>query len=118
MLHGFHYLSEEGTMAIILPNGVLFRSGAEQRIRTKLLKDNNINTVIGLPSNLFFSTWIPVCVLVLKKCKKEDTLFINASEHYKKEKQQNYLRTGLNGEPNDIQEIVDTYQQRPEKIER
>lgn len=119
LLHGFHYLSDEGTMAIILPHGVLFRSGAEQRIRTKLLKDNNIDTVIGLPSNLFFSTGIPVCILVLKKCKKEDdVLFINASEHYKKEKRQNYLRTGENGEPNDIQEIVDTYQNRPDKIER
>lgn len=119
LLHGFHYLSDEGTMAIILPHGVLFRGGAEQRIRTKLLKDNNIDTVIGLPSNLFFSTGIPVCILVLKKCKKEDdVLFINASEHYKKEKRQNYLRTGENGEPNDIQEIVDTYQNRPEKIER
>ncbi len=119
LLHGFHFLSDEGTMAIILPHGVLFRGGAEQRIRTKLLKDNNIDTVIGLPSNLFFSTGIPVCILVLKKCKKEDdVLFINASEHYKKEKRQNYLRTGENGEPNDIQEIVDTYQNRPEKIER
>ena len=119
LLHGFHFLSDEGTMAIILPHGVLFRSGAEQRIRTKLLKDNNIDTVIGLPSNLFFSTGIPVCILVLKKCKKEDdVLFINASEHYKKEKRQNYLRTGENGEPNDIQEIVDTYQNRPDKIER
>lgn len=119
LLHGFHFLSDEGTMAIILPHGVLFRSGAEQRIRTKLLKDNNIDTVIGLPSNLFFSTGIPVCILVLKKCKKEDdVLFINASEHYKKEKRQNFLRTGENGEPNDIQEIVDTYQNRPEKIER
>lgn len=119
LLHGFHFLSDEGTMAIILPHGVLFRGGAEQRIRTKLLKDNNIDTVIGLPSNLFFSTGIPVCILVLKKCKKEDdVLFINASEHYKKEKRQNYLRIGENGEPNDIQEIVDTYKNRPEKIER
>ena len=119
LLHGFHFLSDEGTMAIILPHGVLFRGGAEQRIRTKLLKDNNIDTVIGLPSNLFFSTGIPVCILVLKKCKKDDdVLFINASEHYKKEKRQNYLRIGENGEPNDIQEIVDTYKNRPEKIER
>ena len=55
----------------------------------------------------------------MKKCKKEDdVLFINASEHYKKEKRQNFLRTGENGEPNDIQKIVDTYQSRPEKIER
>jgi len=54
LLHGFHFLSDEGTMAIILPHGVLFRGGAEQRIRTKLLKDGHIDTVIGLPSNLFF----------------------------------------------------------------
>lgn len=119
LLHGFHYLSQEGTMAIILPHGVLFRGGAEQRIRTKLLKDNNIDTVIGLPSNLFFSTGIPVCILVLKKCKKEDdVLFINASEHYGKAKRQNYLRTGEDGEPNDIQKIIDTYINRPEEVER
>ena len=121
LLHGFHYLSEEGTMAIILPHGVLFRGGAEQRIREKLLKDNNIDTVIGLPSNLFFSTGIPVCILVLKKCKKEDdVLFINASEHYKKEKRQNVLRDGdgTKDDPNDILKIVETYQNRPEKVER
>jgi len=116
LLHGFHFLSDEGTMAIILPHGVLFRGGAESRIREKLLKDNNIDTVIGLPSNLFFSTGIPVCILVLKKCKKEDdVLFINASdeENFAKEKRQNYLRK------KDIQKILDTYQNRPEeKIER
>lgn len=119
LLHGFHFLSKEGTMAIILPHGVLFRGGAEERIRTKLLKDGNIDTVIGLPSNLFFSTGIPVCILVIKKCKKtDDVLFINASEHYEKGKRQNKLREGENGEPNDIQKIVDTYQNRPAKIER
>jgi type I restriction enzyme M protein len=120
LLHGFHFLSKEGTMAIILPHGVLFRGGAEQRIRTKLLKDGHIDTIIGLPSNLFFSTGIPVCILVLKKCKKEDdVLFINASEHYKKEKRQNVLRNGEEiGEPNDIQKIVETYQNRPEEVER
>lgn len=125
LLHGFHFLSDEGTMAIILPHGVLFRGGAEQRIREKLLKDGNIDTVIGLPSNLFFSTGIPVCILVLKKCKKEDdVLFINASEHYKKEKRQNILRDGKvdgefkEGEPNDIEKIIDTYINRPEKEER
>ncbi|WP_336093414.1 type I restriction-modification system subunit M [Leeuwenhoekiella sp. CH_XMU1409-2] len=116
LLHGFHFLSDEGTMAIILPHGVLFRGGAESRIRKKLLDDNNIDTVIGLPSNLFFSTGIPVCILVLKKCKKEDdVLFINASdeENFAKEKRQNYLRK------KDIQKILDTYQNRPEeKIER
>ena len=113
LLHGFHFLGREGTMAIILPHGVLFRGGAEERIRTKLLKDNHIDTVIGLPSNLFYSTGIPVCILVLKKCKKhDDVLFINASEHYAKGKRQNTLREGVDGEPNDIQKIVNTYQFR------
>jgi type I restriction enzyme M protein len=116
LLHGFHFLSKEGTMAIILPHGVLFRGGAEERIRTKLLKDGNIDTVIGLPANLFFSTGIPVCILVLKKCKKfDDVLFINASEHYEKGKRQNRLRDGEDGEPNDIEKIVKTYKNRTEE---
>lgn len=107
LLHGFHYLAKEGTMAIILPHGVLFRGGAEERIRTKLLKDGNIDTVIGLPANLFYSTGIPVCILVLKKCKKpDDVLFINASEHFEKGKRQNRLRE------DDINKIVSTYQNR------
>lgn len=121
LLHGFHFLSKEGTMAIILPHGVLFRGGVEERIRTKLLKDNHIDAVIGLPPNLFFSTGIPVCILVLKKCKKyDDVLFINASakEHFAKDKRQNRLREGEKGEPNDIQTIVDTYINRPENVER
>jgi len=119
LLHGFHFLGKEGTMAIILPHGVLFRGGAEERIRTKLLKDNNIDTVIGLPSNLFYSTGIPVCILVLKKCKKhDDVLFINASEHYQKGKRQNTLRVGEDDQPNDIRYIIDTYKQRPLLIER
>lgn len=113
LLHGFHFLGKEGTMAIILPHGVLFRGGAEDRIRTKLLKDGHIDTVIGLPANLFFSTGIPVCILVLKKCKKfDDVLFINASEHYEKGKRQNRLRDGEDDEPNDIRKIVETYQYR------
>ena len=116
LLHGFHFLREDGTMAIILPHGVLFRGGVEKQIRTKLLKDGNIDAVIGLPANLFFSTGIPVCILVLKKCKKsDDILFINASEGYKKDKRQNRLREGENGEPNDIQKIVETYQFRKEE---
>ncbi len=116
LLHGFHFLSDEGTMAIILPHGVLFRGGAEAKIRTKLLKDNRIDTVIGLPANLFFSTGIPVCIIVLKKCKKyDDVLFINASEHFEKGKRQNRLREGKNGEPNDIKKIVETYQFRTEE---
>jgi type I restriction enzyme M protein len=115
LLHGFHFLGKEGTMAIILPHGVLFRGGAEERIRTKLLKDNHIDTVIGLPSNLFYSTGIPVSILILKKCKKEDdVLFINASEHYEKVGRQNTLREGENGAPNDIQKIIETYQYRRE----
>ena len=85
LLHGLHYLKDDGVMAIILPHGVLFRGGAEERIRTKLLKDGHIDTVIGLPANLFYSTGIPVCILVLKKCKKpDDVLFINAAEHFVK----------------------------------
>ncbi len=107
LLHGFHFLSDEGTMAIILPHGVLFRGGAEARIRTKLLKDGHIDTVIGLPANLFFSTGIPVCILVLKKCKKSDNvLFINASEHFEKGKRQNRLLD------EHIEKIVETYQYR------
>ena len=97
-------------MAIILPHGVLFRGGAEERIRTKLLKDGHIDTVIGLPSNLFFSTGIPVCILVLKKCKKyDDVLFINAAEHFEKGKRQNRLRE------EDIEKIIATYQFRKEE---
>lgn len=116
LLHGFHFLSNNGTMAIILPHGVLFRGGAEERIRTKLLKDNHIDTVIGLPPNLFFSTGIPVCILVLKKCKKfDDVLFINASDHFEKGKRQNRLRDGAEGQPNDIQKIVETYKNRLEE---
>jgi type I restriction enzyme M protein len=118
LLHGFHFLGKEGTMAIILPHGVLFRGGAEERIRTKLLKDNHIDTVIGLPSNLFYSTGIPVSILILKKCKKQDdVLFINASGHFEKSGRLNKLREGENGEPNDIQKIVETYQFRND-IER
>jgi len=113
LLHGFHFLKDSGTMAIILPHGVLFRGGAEERIRTKLLKDNHIDTVIGLPANLFYSTGIPVCILVLKKCKKQDdVLFINAAEQYKPGKRQNSLEAGH------INRIVETYQFRPEHLER
>lgn len=109
LLHGFHFLREDGTMAIILPHGVLFRGGKEELIRKKLLTDGNIDAVIGLPSNLFYSTGIPVCILVLKKCKKhDDVLFINASEHFEKGKRQNTLRDS------DVRKIVETYQYRKE----
>ena len=107
LLHGFHYLKDQGVMAIILPHGVLFRGGAEERIRTKLLKDGHIDTVIGLPANLFYSTGIPVCILVLKRCKKpDDVLFINAAEHFEKGKRQNVLTD------EHIEKIVRTYQTR------
>jgi type I restriction enzyme M protein len=110
LLHGFHYLKDEGVMAIILPHGVLFRGGSEERIRTKLLEDGHIDTVIGLPANLFYSTGIPVCILVIKKCKKpDDVLFINAAEHFVKGKRQNQLSQ------EHIDKIIDTYQHRKEE---
>lgn len=110
LLHGVHFLKEDGVMGIILPHGVLFRGGAEARIRTKLLKDGHIDTVIGLPPNLFFSTGIPVCILVLKKCKKpNDVLFINAAEHFEKGKRQNRLLA------EHIDKIIDTYRFRKEE---
>jgi type I restriction enzyme M protein len=110
LLHGFHFLKDQGVMAIILPHGVLFRGGAEERIRTKLLKDGHIDTVIGLPANLFYSTGIPVCILVLKKCKKpDDVLFINAAEHFVKGKRQNQLTE------EHIAKIIDTYKFRKEE---
>ena len=107
LLHGFHFLSEDGTMAIILPHGVLFRGGTEERIRKKLLEDGNIDTVIGLPANLFFSTGIPVCIVVLKRCKPfDDVLFINASGCFEKGKRQNFLSN------DHIDKIIDTYKYR------
>ena len=109
LLHGLHYLKDDGVMAIILPHGVLFRGGKEANIRIKLLKDGHIDTVIGLPPNLFYSTGIPVCILVLKKCKKaDDVLFINAAEQFTKGKRQNQLSD------EHLARIVQTYQQRPE----
>src|SRR3982750_2782764 len=110
LLHGLHFLKDDGVMTIILPHGVLFRGGVEERIRTKLLKDGHIDTVIGLPANLFYSTGIPVCILVLKKCKKpDDVLFINASELFVKGKRQNQLTD------EHIAKIIDTYQFRKEE---
>ena len=109
LLHGFHFLADDGVMAIILPHGVLFRGGVEKKIRTKLLMDKNIDAVIGLPPKLFYSTGIPVCILVLKKCRKpEDVLFINAEKLFAKGKRQNVLR------PEHIEKIIDIYQYRRE----
>ena len=109
LLHGLNYLNENGTMAIILPHGVLFRGGKEEVIRKELIKKDYIDAIIGLPANLFYSTGIPVCIIVLKKCRKNDKiLFINASseEHYEKGKRQNYLR------PEDVDAIIDAYKSR------
>ena len=109
LLHGFHFLKHEGVMAIILPDGVLFRDCVEERIRTKLLIDGHINAVIGLPANLFYSTDIPVCI-VLDMCKKpDDVLFINAAEHFVKGKRQNQLPDTHSDK------IIDTYQFRREE---
>ncbi|RCK32822.1 type I restriction-modification system subunit M [Thalassospira xiamenensis] len=116
LLHGFHFLAKDGTMAIILPHGVLFRGGSEKKIRTKLLKDGNVDTVIGLPAKLFYSTGIPVCILVLKKCKRtDDVLFINAAEHYQPGKRQNQLGNGEDDTPDHLGKIVSTYQFRREE---
>lgn len=110
LLHGFNYLDDGGTMAIILPHGVLFRGGSEATIRKQLLHDDNIDCIIGLPSNLFYSTGIPVCIIVLKKCRKsDDVLFINAAECYYKGKKQNVLL------PEHIDKIVDAYRFRTEE---
>lgn len=110
LLHGFNYLSDSGTMAIILPHGVLFRGGSESAIRAKLINDDNIDCIIGLPSNLFYSTGIPVCIIVLKKCRKsDDILFINAAELFEKGKKQNTLL------PHHIDKIVNTYKNRTEE---
>lgn len=110
LLHGFNYLADGGTMAIILPHGVLFRGGSEAAIRKKLIADDNIDCIIGLPGNLFYSTGIPVCIIVLKKCRRTaDVLFINAAECYEKGKKQNVLTS------EHIKKIVDTYRLRTEK---
>jgi type I restriction enzyme M protein len=113
LLHGLHYLKDDGVMAIILPHGVLFRGGAEERIRRKLLQDGHIDTVIGLPANLFYSTGIQTCILVLKKCKRpDDVLFINAAEHFEKGRRQNQLAD------RHIEKIIETYKQRPAEVPR
>jgi len=110
--HMVHQLDDNGTMAVVLPHGVLFRGAAEGHIRKYLIKDRNyLDAVIGLPANIFYGTSIPTCILVLKKNRsqsgdKENVLFIDASQHFEKVKTQNMLRE------EDIQKIVDTYTQR------
>ena len=109
--HMIHHLAENGQMAIVLPHGVLFRGGAEQHIRKYLIEDLNcLDAVIGLPSNIFYGTSIPTCILVFKKCRENpnDVLFIDASQHFEKVKTQNVLRDVH------IDKIVETFRKRLE----
>lgn len=90
LLHGYYHLKNSGTMAIILPHGVLFRGAAEGKIRQKLIDNGAIYAVIGLPSNLFYNTSIPTTIIVLKKNRQDrDILFIDASSQFVKKKTQN-----------------------------
>ena len=92
LLHGLYHLKNNGTMAIVLPHGVLFRGAAEGKIREKLLRAGNIYAVIGLPANLFYNTSIPTCIIVLKKHRDgRDVLFIDASKKFEKGKKQNTM---------------------------
>jgi type I restriction enzyme M protein len=109
LLHGFYHLYEKGTMGIVLPHGVLFRGSAEGVIRKTLLEMGAISAVIGLPPNIFYGTSIPTVVLILKKNREHngrDVLFIDASNDFEKQKNQNILRQ------QDIQKIVDAYKKR------
>ncbi len=93
LLHGFYHLKQTGTMAIVLPHGVLFRGASEGSIRETLLQNGSIYAVIGLPSNMFYNTSIPTCIIVLKKHREgRDVLFIDASNLYEKEKKQNVMK--------------------------
>lgn len=107
--HMVHHLAENGVMALVLPHGALFRGGAEEHIRNYLIEEKNfLDTVIGLPANIFYGTSIPTCILVFKKCREhpEDILFIDASEHYEKVKTQNILTQ------DHIDKIIDTFKER------
>ncbi|MBP7226952.1 MAG: type I restriction-modification system subunit M, partial [Aliarcobacter sp.] len=109
--HMIYHLDDNGTMAIVLPHGVLFRGGAEGHIRQYLIEDRNyLDAVIGLPSNIFYGTSIPTCILVFKKCREhsDNILFIDASNDYEKAKNQNYLTN------ENIEKIIDTYTNRKE----
>lgn len=110
LLHGLFHLGTNGTMAIVLPHGVLFRGGSEGDIRQRLLEKNQIDTIIGLPSGMFTNTGIPVIVMVLKKNRPvgEPVLIIDASRGFVKVGKQNVLQE------KDIAKIVDTYSSRDE----
>lgn len=112
LLHGFYHLKDSGTMAIVLPHGVLFRGAAEGVIRKKLLEDGSIDAVIGMPANLFFGTSIPTTVIILKKNRtNRDVLFIDTSKDFTKGKNQNKLSK------ENIDKIVETYKKR-EDVEK
>jgi len=107
--HMIYHLAENGTMAVVMPHGVLFRGAAEGHIRKYLIEEKNyLDAVIGLPANIFYGTSIPTCILVFKKCREhpDDILFIDASQYFEKVKTQNYLRD------EDVDRIVDTYSKR------
>lgn len=111
ILHMIYHLNDGGTMACVAPHGVLFRGSSEGKIRQFLIeKKNYIDAIIGLPANIFYGTSIPTCILVMKKCRREDDniLFIDASKEFEKVKTQNKLR------PEHIRKIVDTYRNRTE----
>lgn len=107
LLHGFYHLKATGTMAIVLPHGVLFRGGTEGKIRQKLLESGSIYAVIGLPANLFYNTSIPTCIVVLKKQRDgRDVLFVDASKEFQKGKKQNTL------DEKNIDHVVELYMNR------
>ncbi|SUJ45894.1 Type I restriction enzyme EcoprrI M protein [Staphylococcus aureus] len=112
--HMVHYLDDEGTMAVVLPHGVLFRGAAEGVIRRYLIEEKNyLEAVIGLPANIFYGTSIPTCILVFKKCRQQDdnVLFIDASNDFEKGKNQNHLSDAQ------VERIINTYK-RKETIDK
>lgn len=112
LLHELYHLKDDGIMCIVLPHGVLFRGGTEQNIRKNLVENNNIETIIGLPANIFYGTGIPTIIMVLKKHRtKNDILFIDASKEFYKDGNKNKL-SGHN-----IKKIVDTIIERKEHVE-
>lgn len=112
LLHGYYHLKKSGVMAIVLPHGVLFRGAAEGKIRRKLLEEGGVDTVIGLPSGIFYNTSIPTTVIILKKSRtSKDVLFIDASKDFEKKKAQNFMTDAH------IDKIVNAYRSR-EDIEK
>lgn len=107
--HMIYHLDDNGTMAVVLPHGVLFRGAAEGVIRQYLIEEKNyLDAVIGLPANVFYGTSIPTCILVFKKCRQDDNtvLFIDASNEFEKAKNQNNLTD------ENVEKIVATYKNR------